>query len=226
MYGEDLLSEESKELMFTPHHRGKSTGGGYGYGWDIQEVRFDDGLASVRAVGHAGDAPGFLGYIGRFIEEEHLIVFLTNTNALGVGNMRQVVLPILRILHDLPYDRPKVSVARALLPTIRDAGVAAGIEYYRRLKQSEPDNYAFEEGKLNTLGYQLLQQGRVRDAIDIFRLNVGEYPTGYNTYDSLAEAYMAGGFVVDAIANYRKSLELNPDNTNAVDMLQKLRAAP
>jgi D-alanyl-D-alanine-carboxypeptidase/D-alanyl-D-alanine-endopeptidase len=52
------------------------------------------------------------------------------------------------------------------------------------------------------------------------------YPNSFNTYDSLAEAYMERGDREAAIQNYRKSLALNPDNTNAVQMLKKLGATP
>jgi cytochrome c-type biogenesis protein CcmH/NrfG len=52
------------------------------------------------------------------------------------------------------------------------------------------------------------------------------YPKSFNTYDSLGEAYMAQRNHDAAIKNYRQSLALNPNNTNAVKMLKKLGAAP
>ena len=48
------------------------------------------------------------------------------------------------------------------------------------------------------------------------------YPEGFNTYDSLAEAYAVKGDRELAIKNYRRSLELNPQNTNAVAKLKEL----
>jgi cytochrome c-type biogenesis protein CcmH/NrfG len=39
----------------------------------------------------------------------------------------------------------------------------------------------------------------------------------------LGEAYMKTGQKALAIANYEKSLELNPKNQNGVDMLKKLK---
>ena len=63
----------------------------------------------------------------------------------------------------------------------------------------------------------------VDEAIAIFQLNVSAYPEAFNTYDSLGEAYMTTGEVDLAIANYERSLKLNPDNSNAVAMLEKLR---
>ena len=52
------------------------------------------------------------------------------------------------------------------------------------------------------------------------------YPDAFNPYDSLGEAYMADGQNELARTNYEKSLELNPDNTNAAQMLQKLGVKP
>jgi tetratricopeptide (TPR) repeat protein len=51
------------------------------------------------------------------------------------------------------------------------------------------------------------------------------YPQSSNPYDSLGEAYMDDGNKPQAIANYQKSLQLNPKNLNAVKMLQKLGAS-
>ena len=76
---------------------------------------------------------------------------------------------------------------------------------------------------LNLLGYALLQRNRVDDAIKIFKLNVEVYPQAFNTYDSLGEAYMNAGETELAIKNYEKSLELNPQNENAVNQLRTLR---
>ena len=54
-------------------------------------------------------------------------------------------------------------------------------------------------------------------------LNVEAFPEAFNTYDSLGEAYMTAGRTADAIANYQRSLDLNPNNTNAAAMLSRLR---
>ncbi len=56
----------------------------------------------------------------------------------------------------------------------------------------------------------------------MFKLNVEAYPDAFNTYDSLGEAYMKAGNRELAIANYQKSLELNPRNENGKEMLAEL----
>ncbi len=97
---------------------------------------------------------------------------------------------------------------------------------YRELKEKSRPQYDFGEAALNRLGYQLLQRGRVDDAIQILQLNVEEYPNTWNVYDSLGEAYAAHGDRDLAIKNYRKSIELNPKNTNGVDALKRLEQPP
>ena len=65
---------------------------------------------------------------------------------------------------------------------------------------------------------------RTADAIEIFKFSVELAPHFYNSYDSLAEAYMAHGDKPLAVQNYRKSLELNPENMNAAEKLKQLGA--
>ena len=68
------------------------------------------------------------------------------------------------------------------------------------------------------------EEKRVADAIAMFKMNVEFYPNAWNTYDSLGEAYMVDGEKDLAIANYKKSLALNPGNGNGAAMLKKLQA--
>ena len=70
----------------------------------------------------------------------------------------------------------------------------------------------------------MLNHGQLDGAIAIFRANVERFPGSANVYDSLGEAYMKKGEKELAIANYEKSLERNPANRNAEEMLKKLRS--
>ena len=96
------------------------------------------------------------------------------------------------------------------------------IEAYKKIKAAQPGHNVVAEARLNTLGYTLLQQQKTAEAIAIFKANVELYPQSANVYDSLGEAYMSKGEKELAIKNYKKSLELNPKNENAVAMLKKL----
>ena len=63
----------------------------------------------------------------------------------------------------------------------------------------------------------------IAQAIDVFRFNAFLYPESGNSFDSLGEAYMVGGETSRAIENYEKSIALNPENQNGIEMLRKLR---
>lgn len=120
-------------------------------------------------------------------------------------------------------DTYKQSICAPVTEALVEDGVEAAVDHYRHLKKEEPDNWSFAEIELNMLGYQLLARNNIKEAIIILELNVEAYPEGFNTYDSLAESYMLAGRTEEAITNYERSLELNPENTNAVAMLAHLR---
>jgi tetratricopeptide (TPR) repeat protein len=84
-------------------------------------------------------------------------------------------------------------------------------------------DYGVVENKTNQYGYRLLAAKRYAEAIDIFKINAEKFPASANAYDSLAEAYMKDGQKDPAIRHYEKSLELEPNNANAREMLRKLK---
>jgi imidazolonepropionase-like amidohydrolase len=112
------------------------------------------------------------------------------------------------------------SIAEVMMKTIQEKNGDVAVQQYRELKSSQPNAYDFGENELIGLGYQLIRMKRFADAIVVFELSVEVFPQSYNTYDSLAEAYTYNGARDRAIQNYRKSLELNPQNTNAVEKLK------
>jgi len=118
----------------------------------------------------------------------------------------------------------RISIAKTLSMTIASSSVEQAVRQYHELKVAQPAAYNLDESELDSLGYELLHGGKVKEAIRIFQLNVEAYPQASNPYDSLGEGYMNDGDKAQAIANYRKSFELNPKNRNAVTMLQKLNA--
>ncbi len=113
---------------------------------------------------------------------------------------------------------------REFVELILKEGSGRAAEVYGEVKRTDHGYVLFREEILNALGYRLIQEGRIKEAVEIFRLNAEAYPQSWNAYDSLGEAYMRAGEKEQAIKNYRKSLELNPQNTNAAEMLKKLTA--
>ena len=75
---------------------------------------------------------------------------------------------------------------------------------------------------LNSLGYAMIQHRKIDEAIGVFKLNVEMFPDSFKTHDSLGEAYMLEGNRGLAKEQYRRALELNPHNQNAIEKLREL----
>jgi len=130
-----------------------------------------------------------------------------------------IFVPSLRTAFD---GRPSISAA--LAETIRTQGIDAALGQYHALRAAPKPVYNFDEDELNTLGYELIRAKNTKAAIRILSLNTEVYPKSGNTWDSLGEAYMDNGDIADAVANYHKSLSINPGNRNAREMLAKMDA--
>jgi tetratricopeptide (TPR) repeat protein len=103
-----------------------------------------------------------------------------------------------------------------------DYGVAKAA--FKTFIQDPLHKYATAESDINQLGYAFINAKKFDQAILVLKLNVEIYPESFNTWDSLAEAYMDRGDKDLAIQHYSKSLEINPKNYGARDQLAKLRA--
>jgi tetratricopeptide (TPR) repeat protein len=104
-------------------------------------------------------------------------------------------------------------------------------------RQKDPKAPFVPEMIMEWFGYEQLQAGNTSQALDILLLNAAAYPDSPNVYDSLGDAYLAGGQKELALKNTRKALELLPSDTadppsrrdaikaSAENRLKKLNAA-
>ena len=158
----------------------------------ITKAKLGTGTETVPEIKHGGGINGFNTVIVRFPAQKHLIVMLDNTSQgrnlarLEHSDNQYPLQPAIRPCPGCPW--PK-----CYTKTITEKGIEAGLAQYRDLKSRQAKYYDFGEPELNGLGYQLLQAKKVKEAIEIFKLNVEAYPKGFNTYDSLGEAYMVNG---------------------------------
>lgn len=82
----------------------------------------------------------------------------------------------------------------------------------------------FVEADINSWGYSLIAQERLRPALNVFLLNNHMFPDSANTYDSLAETYWLLGNIEEAISGYEIVLKMQPDNDYAESQLAKLKS--
>jgi 3-oxoadipate enol-lactonase len=147
----------------------------------------------------------------------------------GISGSKRVI--INKAGHIVPLEQP-ASFNELVLTFLREntffdilgqKGVAEAVRAFEEAQKRDDHSLYFSEPRLNQTGYGYLQAGKVKEAIELFKLNVLAYPNSWNTYDSLAEAYMTDGNKETALLYYEKSLKLNPENNNAVEQIQKLK---
>lgn len=92
---------------------------------------------------------------------------------------------------------------------------------YREFR-SRPENRSVDMASdLTFLGYELLKADRYDSAIPVMQWLVEQYPTA-DAYDSLGDAYAQKGDKAQAIAAYRKAVELDPKALDTRNKLEKL----
>lgn len=111
--------------------------------------------------------------------------------------------------------------ARLTAQAMNSGGPDAAYRKFKSLLRSS-EAY-FGEWEVNQVGYLFLEKGRTDEAITAFSYNAENHPSSANAHDSLAEAYHKAGRRDMARRHYQRSLELNPQNRNARQMLEELR---
>lgn len=212
--GNRILAESSYKLLFEPQVRINQTRS-IGLSWYLDRYR------DVKTVTHGGRDLGFTSYILMLPEKSLAVVAAINFD--GEPIVIDLTFGVVDIILGFEPSKPKIPIYMIVSKAILDSGIEKAIERYRELKKYHPDEYKFRENQLNWLGYHLIKNNRMKDAIEIFKLNVEMFPQSYNTYDSLAEAYKKNGNIELAIENYEKSLNLNPKNKNAKEQIKKLK---
>lgn len=81
----------------------------------------------------------------------------------------------------------------------------------------------YNEAQINTLGYDYFRREESIMAIVLLRFNTLRFTMSANAFDSIGEANLENGNKELAIENYEKSLELDPQNNNAREMLKTLK---
>jgi CubicO group peptidase (beta-lactamase class C family) len=214
LYGDALVDEESKSLLFGL--RSAVTA----YGWKTSEDTLPGGSKRL-VLRITGGLPGFQALMVRVPDERRTIILLSNVRTM-VWRFDDFAIAIGDILDGEPYALPKRSAAEAIATAVKAGSAGVALESQFAAMRADSEQYTVSEPELNRLGYYFLSRGEASSAVDVFRLNVLAFPQSANVYDSLGEAYLASGDTLAAIANYRTSLELDPGNTNAVEVLDRI----
>jgi dienelactone hydrolase len=80
-------------------------------------------------------------------------------------------------------------------------------------RQHDPNATLFPEAMVNVIGYEYMQSGDTKAAVEILKLNAEAYPKSPNVYDSLSDAYLADAQKDLARQNAKRALKLLASDT-------------
>ncbi len=189
---------------------------GYAVGWPMS-LR-----PKHRAAAATGGGKAAL-YV--YLDDDLSVIILTNLMGAGpeatmIDEVAAYYIPEMHAVTGFGFGPGIGALSEALVKN----GFTHAVETADALRAKDP-GFTLDDNQLVNWGYAFVERGRFREAIEVFKVDAHLYPQSWNAYDSLAEAYEDAGEKQLAIANYRRSLELEPKNQNAADHLAKLGAA-
>ena len=203
-----LLNSKTKNAMWQLFDFGNKQNK-FLHGWGIYETN------KIKSFGFSG---GYLTVFRKFADNDLTIIFLSN----GYKDFHiedQVINHIAGIIDEKLIDKYLIAEEGITSPFFNNDVIKAEQNYYS-IKSKYP-NLNFEN-RLLTIGYDLVNNQNLKDAIKVFELNAKENPQSANAYDCLAESYFTNGQLELSKLNYQKSFDISSENTNAKVMVDKI----
>ncbi|SDI90284.1 serine hydrolase domain-containing protein [Chryseobacterium jejuense] len=204
----NLLHQKTKEMMWQPFDFGNKKDV-FAYGWDISKVN------NITSYNFSG---GNVSSYKIYPQNKMAIVMMSNGYSLFPIQYR-VVNHIAAMIDKTLTDDYSIAEETIISEFSKKNNPGAEKIYYSLKAKNPKWNF---ENTLNDIGYILLRNSRTDEAIKVFTINVKENPQSANSFDSLGEGYFSDQNYVLALENYKESLVLNPENTNASKMIQKI----
>lgn len=217
LYSEKLLPKYLLDLAFTKQIADKKYGGYYGYGWEIIEKPIGNSDSKIETISHSGSLPDYCAIFTRIPSAKITIILLANTGRAWLNGITNTTLTI---LNNKVYDLPQKSAAKVLFNSINKDGIEYGTSEFLKVKDN-PEYYV-DENELNVLSYVFMQKNKAKIAASILELGIAQFPNAFNLFDSYGEVLLNLGKKEEAIENYKKSIELNPNNKHGIEALKKL----
>ncbi|MCG2617772.1 beta-lactamase family protein [Terrimonas sp. NA20] len=206
-----LLTPASTQVLLIPFAPNKQTGLGGGAMKDRK----------IQTHVHDGSARNYQALLDVDATKGRTIIWMTNSRN---AQMFAVTEAIKQILNGEPYKLPKKSVFELMQKKADSLSGAALIKYYNDLKSTLAADYTFDsEAELNMLGYQLMNKGRLDDAIAVFTYNTKLFPSSGNVFDSAGEAFYNKGDWKQSFNYYTRSVILDSTNQGAREKVIELR---
>lgn len=185
----------------------------YGLGWGIYTNESEG-----KIVFHDGLITGLTSILLHNITKNQSVVLLSNS----ASSVFPISNAVLNLINDKPYIIPVQNLSRIYGSFVENGNKEKGNELIQEYLKN-PSNYEASERDFNRLGYQFLRLQKCDNALEVFDSATLIFPKSWNVFDSYGEALHQCGKKEDAIKMYQKSVELNSENENGIQMLLKIK---
>ncbi len=204
----DLLHQNTKDTMWQPFEYGNKKDV-FAYGWEINTAN------NISSYGFSG---GNVSAYRVFPQNKMSIIMMSNGYNF-FPTQYHIINHVAAILDKNLTDNYSLAEESIIAEFAKSKNPNAEKNYFNTKAKNPKWDF---EGTLNNIGYILMGKSRFDEAIKVFELNVKEHPQSGSVFDSLGEGYLSAKNYPLALKNYKKSLELDPNNTNAVNMISKI----
>ncbi len=228
LYGDELLSREGLELMFTPNRdvpEVKAAGGRhqsrYGYGWQIYTRTHPVTKRQTKVINHGGAIVGFRAMEDRLVEDDAFIIVLCNQgDAFGGSEVWNSVVnlsnELIHVVTGQPYRMPRkpgISQDRRLYDLIGKEGIESAIAWFR-----EKGKKAAWGGTNMALADKLLAEGKIEEGLRLMELEVELAPGKVWIVRKAAESHLSQGNLLRALELAENGLNLKPEDEKLLEI--------
>ena len=82
----------------------------------------------------------------------------------------------------------------------------------QKLLKKDDDNYYLSSFEFRLLGYNLLEEQKIEDSIELYQLYIKLFPKYAWAHAMLGEVYQINGNIKSSIESYKSAITLNPNN--------------
>ena len=177
----------------------------YGYGWAV-----GTNPAGAPVLSHNGGNSIFFASIHRYIRDDILIIHMTNEASREIERMGY---DVGRMIFDPAFEPAPIPpyAIRLALEFVNSHGIGDAPELIPYI-EARTGKEIEEAWVLNRVGFRLLAEERYDWAVAVLRANTELFPDDGNLHDSLATGYRQAGDHAAAIAEFRRALELAPQD--------------
>lgn len=184
----------------------------YGLGW---EMYTDESNGKI--VFHDGSIAGMTSILLHNMTKNQSVILLSNSSS----SIFPISSAVLNLINNKPYTIPVQNLSRIYGSLIESGNKEKANDLIQEYLKN-PSSYEVSERDFNRLGYQFLRLQKCENALQVFNSSSLIFPKSWNVFDSYGEALHQCGKKEEALKMYQKSVEINPENDNAKQMILKI----